>query len=242
VADIFLVGSGVRQADHLTIEAVNALGFCTEIYSLIPQAFIPDRYAEKVHSLRELNRPGITWDDICRQAVDLIWRASLRNPPVAYLAVGNSVVFDSVTAGVLARSRHTDRHVEVIAGISSVDAVMAALEIDYWPGIQVYNANSLMVHHIAPRNDVACLLLQPDFVGTPVRVELQSRAAALRPLRDHLLCSYPAEHTVSFVTCGGASRADTRIDSFPLGQLADAEVCPELPGASLFIPPAAQLG
>jgi uncharacterized protein YabN with tetrapyrrole methylase and pyrophosphatase domain len=239
--DIYVVGSGVQPADHLTVEALSTLGTCSAIFTFIPTPFIellPYGIAAKTTSLQSLYRDGIRRSDIYQQAVDVIWQSCDRSRPVAYLAVGNPVVFDSVTAGLLARGRDGSGRVHVVPGISSVDAVIAAIGTDYAPGLQVFDATSMVAHNIAPRVDIACVLLQPGLFGTPfVTLQPQTADQPLRPLRDHLLHTYPAAHQVTFVTCGGASAADTRINRFALAELADLARFPPVPGASLYIPP-----
>jgi uncharacterized protein YabN with tetrapyrrole methylase and pyrophosphatase domain len=242
---LFIVGSGLRQADHLTVEGLRALKTCEIIYSFIPAEFahlLPDGLSMKVQSLRDLFRDGVRRGAIYKEAVDLIWHSADRHSSMAYLTVGNPVVFDSVTAGLLARSQDGQHRVHLVAGISAVDAVMVALGRDYAPGIQVFDASSLVAHGIAPRTDIACVLLQPDLFGTSaLTLERGPDDEPLAPLRDHLLGSYPTEHEVTFVTCGGASSSDTRLDTFVLCELSRAERFPAIPGASLFIPPVVPL-
>src|SRR5262245_31796611 len=158
MADIFIVGSGLRQVDHLTIEGMRVLETCEIIYSFIPPEFVrllPRGLSAKVKSLRDLFRAGVRRVVIYRAAVALIWHSADRHSPMAYLTVGNPVVFDSITAGLLALGRDGQHTVHLVAGISAVDAVMVALGRDYAPGIQVFDASSLVAHRIAPRTDIA---------------------------------------------------------------------------------------
>ncbi|WP_327342775.1 SAM-dependent methyltransferase [Streptomyces europaeiscabiei] len=243
--DVFIVGAGVQVPDHLTVAAVDALEKCQEIYSILPRSthtMLPSRWASKMRSLQDLYEQGGRRLDVYGEEVDLIWQAARSNPPVAYLTVGNPVVFDSVTAGLIARSTRGDMQVRVIAGVSSVDAVIADLGIDYAPGLQVFDASSLVAHNIRPRNDVACLLMQPHVFGTAfVAMGRQPRAAALWPLRRHLLQCYPDDHEVTYVTCSVAAGQPTRVETFPLSRLGGSEESPQVPGASLFIPAAVAL-
>jgi uncharacterized protein YabN with tetrapyrrole methylase and pyrophosphatase domain len=245
LADIFIVGSGLRQADHLTIEGIGTLETCEIIFTFIPPEFVrllPGGLSAKIQSLRDFFRDGVPRGASYLEALDLIWHSADRHSPLAYLTVGNPVVFDSITAGLLARGQDGRHHVRLVAGISAVDAVMVTLGRDYAPGIQVFDASSLVAHQIAPRTDITCVLLQPDLFGTSaVSLERRPGYEPLAPLRDHLLGSYPAEHDVTFVTCGGASSSDNRLETFALYELSRPERFPAVPGASLFIPPVAPL-
>src|SRR3954463_3273828 len=105
--DVFIVGAGVQVPDHLTVAAVDALEKCQEIYSILPRSthkLMPSRWASKIRSLQDLYEQGERRVDVYGEEVDLIWQAAVSSPPVAYLTVGNPVVFDSVTAGLIARS------------------------------------------------------------------------------------------------------------------------------------------
>src|SRR3954468_25034525 len=123
MADIFIVGSGVRQADHMTVEGVRTLRVCEIIYSFIPQEFVrllPEELFTKVHSLRNLFQTGIRRGAAYEEAAGLIWQSADQHSPIAYLTVGNPVIFDSVTAGLLARARDGGHQVHLVAGISAV--------------------------------------------------------------------------------------------------------------------------
>ncbi|TWF89221.1 SAM-dependent methyltransferase [Streptomyces capillispiralis] len=244
-ADVFIVGAGVQVPAHLTSAAIDALDQCQEIYSILPQStsrLMPSRWASKTRDLQEIYQRGGRRLDVYRKEIDLIWQAARSNPPVAYLTVGNPVVFDSVTAGLIERAKCGDMRVRVVAGVSSVDAIMADLGIDYAPGIQIFDASSLVAHNIQPRNDIDCLVMQPNVFGTAfVTMGRKPRAAALWPLRDHLLKCYPSDHTVTCITCSVRSGNPAHVESFPLSCLGGTEMSPQTLGASLFIPAAVPL-
>jgi len=238
--DLFIVGAGVQIPDQLTMAAVRALNESNEVYTILPRScfeLLPSSWLPKLRDLRALYLRGGRRIDVYTAEVELIFQAARSNPPVAYLTVGNPVVFDSVTSALIARSAEHEMRIRVIAGVSSVDAIMADLGMDYAPGLQVYDATSLVVHDIRPRTDVACLLMQPDVFGTGyVAMGWEPRASALRPLREHLLRSYPENHQVTYVTCSSAGGVAPDLESFPLRELGGSENLPQKPGASLLIP------
>lgn len=237
---LFVVGAGVQVPDHLTVAALDALHRCKEIYSILPPSSVdslPNELAAKVSDLGKIYVQGSRRADVYREEVDAIWRGVLANPPVAYLTTGNPVVFDTVTAQLIGRASQCDVGLRLIAGISSVDAIMADLGFDYAPGLQVFDASALVAYKIAPRTDLTCLLLQPDAFGTAfVAMGRRPRASAMAPLREHLLRHYPASHVVTYVTCPTSPTSQVRVESFPLCELGGTKDSPQAPGASLLIP------
>lgn len=237
--DIYVVGAGVRVPGHLTLEALDILGRCREIYTILPQPlhkWLPAELVPRLRSLWPLYESGQPRRDIYDREVATVLDAAARERPVAYLALGNPVVFDSVSQGVIKEGTERGLDVCVIPGISSIDTILVDLNYEVAAGLQIFDASSLVGLHIEPRVDAACLLLQLGAFGTDyTTVGYEMQPGALTPLRDHLLRFYPAEHEVIFVTSAMQWEAKAQVDPLPLRELDRADKL-EMRGSSLFIP------
>ncbi|MER7273756.1 SAM-dependent methyltransferase [Dactylosporangium sp. NPDC000244] len=245
MVDVYVCGSGVRLPDHLTIEVLRALDACSTIFSIWPdgyQVLLPEGLRARFRSLMPLYRPGELRDDTYALQVDAIVSAARADPPVAYLTPGNPMVFDSVAQGLLAAGDRLGLSIEILAGVSSIDTILVDLRRDAAPGLQIYEASTLLIYQLQPRTDIACLLMQPNAFGTVfVASDRQPTALALRPLRDYLLRFYPAEHLVWYVSSSMAGSREPQLDCFVLGDLGGTESAPQEPGRSLYLPPARPL-
>jgi hypothetical protein len=245
MADIYVCGSGVRLPDHLTVEVIAALHECTTIFSIWPDTArdsLPPPLRSRFRSLLPLYRPGELRRDTYAQQVEVVVAAGRANPPVGYLTPGNPMVFDSVAKGILAAADRLGLAADVLAGVSSIDTVLVDLRRDAAPGLQIYEANSLLLHQLQPRTDLACLLMQPSVFGTSyVAIDRLPTALAMRPLRDYLLRFYPAAHRVCFVSTATTAGRPPVVDHFALGDLGGTESAPQALGRSLFLPPARPL-
>ena len=239
---VVVVGAGIRVPGHLTLESLDALSRCDEIHTILtPElaALLPRHLAPKIRSLWGHYRPGVLRREAYAHEVDAILAAAARGQRVAYLTVGNPVLFDSVTQGLLATSVQRGVEVQVLSALSAIDAIYTDLRQDIAPGCQIYDASSIVAYGIQLRPDVPCLLLQPDMFGTSyVAIGHQPEPHAMRPLKDFLLQFYPPGHVVTYVTSGVTARDKSRLVEFPLAELGGTDDAPQTPGASLFIPAA----
>jgi len=237
--DIYVVGAGVRVPGHLTLEALDILGRCREIYTILPQPlhkWFPAELVPQLRSVWPLYESGGLRREIYDREVTMVLDAAGRERPVAYLALGNPVVFDSVTQGVIREGAERGLDVCVIPGISSIDAILVDLNYEVASGLQIFDASSLVSFRIEPRVDAACLLLQLGAFGTNyTTVGYEMQPGALTPLRDHLLRYYPDEHEVVFVTSAMKWEAKAQVDHILLRDLDHADKL-EVRGSSLFIP------
>ena len=237
--DIYVVGAGVRVPGHLTLEALDILGRCREIYTILPQPlhkWLPGELVPQLRSVWPLYESGGLRREIYDREVATVLDAAERGRPIAYLALGNPIVFDSVTQGVINEGTERGLDVCVIPGISSIDTILVDLNYEVASGLQIFDASSLVGLGIEPRVDAACLLLQLGAFGTDyTTVGYEMQPGALTPLRDHLLCFYPAEHEVVFVTSAMKWEVKAKVDYMPLRDLDRADEL-EVRGSSLFVP------
>lgn len=239
-ARLFICGAGISVPDHLTIAALQVMLRSAAIYSILSDSFVrglPTEIIGKFCSLNALYQSG-EMRSTCYSAVVKYVMDATRDSgrDVCYLAQGNPVFFDSVVSLLIETATRQGIPVEIIPGISFVDTVMTDLQTDLAPGVQIFDASSLILHDIRLRLDTAALLVQMNVIGT-ARVRPSGVARTYAPLAAHLDLTYPRDHVVTSIVCGGP-RGSARLVSFPLRALVDP---PCDLGPTLYIPPMQQL-
>ena len=242
---VYAIGLGIRIPDHLTVEALDALQRCRRLFSILPGTILsplPTDITAKIESLEPHYVPGVLRRDAYQRQVSVILDACTPESPVGYVTSGNPVFFDSVTDGLRVECERRGIEFRLVAGVSSIDAILVDLCCDVAPGLQIFEASSLLAFEIEPRTDLAAIVMQPNVFGTSfVVANRQISAEAMRPLREYLLRFYPPDHPVTYVTSAVRPGVASDLEQFPLGELGGTEEHPQAPGASLYIPSARPL-
>ena len=237
---ICLIGSGMQIPEQLTLESLDALRQCHEIYSILSpaeQEHLPEEFSPRLKSLWPLYKPGAPRADVYASEVETILEAAARHAPVAYLTPGHPIVFDRVTQGIITAAPTRGLTYKIFPGISSLDTMLVDLQRDIAPGIQIYDATSMVVAHIEPRVDLDCLLFQIAVFGTTyVAAGYQTLPDAFALLQAHLLQFYPPEHEVIQVTSAFQGKPAAHLNHFALQHLSGPECRIQVPSGSLFIP------
>ena len=238
--DIYVVGTGVRKPGQVTQEGIEALRRCRAIYGLMPPGeslWYLGNPAPRFESLWHLYEPGRLRRQIYDAVITAVLDAAARERPLGYLTLGNPVLFDDISRGIVLGGRERGLRVQLFPGVSAIDTVLADLNHDIaGTGLQVFGASWFVLYRIEPRVDVPCLLLQPAAFGTSyATLRHEPRPATFAPLRDHLLRFYPPEHELLFVRSAGAWFEQAQLHRLPMRDLVTVGNR-EIANASLFIP------
>jgi precorrin-2 methylase len=246
---IALIGMGVRQVTHMTLEAITVLRRCR-------RGFVAGPDQEAVNRLREELATHLKPGDIlpplvslssaylpdrprCQnyvEAAGLVLQAAQAERPVAYLTFGNPVTYDTVTQEILASARAGNVPTVVIAGVSSVDTVLSDLGQEAGPGLQVFDVSCFVGAEVKPDTRFACLLMQVGVFGTNYPLTgREPRANALAPLKDYLLRLYPPGHPAVLVRSSTHPEEPVNILRVTVGSL-DQVPASAPQGVSLYLP------
>lgn len=248
--DIVLIGRGVRDVAHMTLESLEALKKCKRGFVVSPAQEAVDAFREallqKVKESESLpplvslsaayqkDRLRLTnYSDAAQAVLD----AAKSDPPVAYLTPGNPVIYDTVTHVILKGARASGLRTKVLPSVSFIDTMLVDLEEEPAPGLQIYEASWVVGAQVRPDTRFACMLVQISLFCTnfPV-VDRMPETAAMRRLRDHLLKFYPSDHVIVIVRSGSGWSGLPTIQPLALGALDNVRGEIQL-GASLYIPP-----
>jgi Tetrapyrrole (Corrin/Porphyrin) Methylases len=239
-ADLYVVGAGVAFPDQLTIETVEILSRCKEIYTNMRDFqlnALPQELRSKCVSIWSLYRDerdrALNYKDVTDAIID---RATLVRP-FGWMTPGHPLVFDSVSQALRKIGEERGWRVHVVPGISCLDSIFVDIGFDPADGLLVYEANALVKRNVPLLPDLAALLLQPAAFGTDRAQFSPTWRPDLVPLRDYICQFHASDHECALVSSSPSvgrkykiwwSRVD-ELESIPTEALHTS---------TLFIPPA----
>jgi tetrapyrrole methylase family protein/MazG family protein len=205
---IVIVGLGPGDPELLTRQAWAVLARAREIVLRTARhptvAALPRR--AKRRSFDRLYRREASFDAVYDRIAEEIVQLGARRQGVIYAVPGHPLVGEGTVTRILARAREERIAVEIVAGLSFVEPVLALLGVDALDGLQVVDAAEIAREHHPPLNtDVPALLGQ-----------VYSRELA-GDVKLTLMNAYPPEHPVTLVQGAGGKRP--RVLVVPLHEL-----------------------
>ena len=199
MADIYMVGLGVLNVDHITRETERVIrrsnevlyvdtGVATPAYleSLSPRAtsLFATSYEENGHRLN-------AYYGMAARVLD----AAMDHPPVTFAMHGHPIVGAYAPFLIRDMARLLDLEVLVLPGVSAMDCLFAELMVDPCAsGMQMYEATDLLLRRRPLQPDVPALIWQIGCVETRLHSQRVSKSERFERLRAHLLRFYPPEH------------------------------------------------
>ena len=235
LADLYLVGTGIRGLQHLTEEARDVLSRCRIVLD----------GSEQHESVRKLNPNSVdleplywtgderevVYERLIRTAMDEV----ARGPGVAMVTYGHPLLFDDINNRLRRMCRSRGLECVVLPGISCLDTLSVDLGIDYGDGLQVYDATDLVVNEYPLNPRAHTLLLQLgeyEFSRTSDALELQP--GRLRSLVKYLRRTYERDHRA--VICYSDDGSHGELLKTRLHRL-DSHWRRIFPGTTLYLPP-----
>lgn len=243
--DIAIVGAGLKQYAQLTLEAIAMLRTARVIFH---SGFNGDLGALSVRwnpaaTVCNLDEPeyavGTYRPDMYVRMASVVVGEASRGPGVVVLQPGSAVVVDSVTEGILKSAAERGLSVAIMPGVSCIEAVLGEVAYDAGAGVQVVQAQKLVLHRYALNPALAAVIIQPGYYDTRWWAGIgRSTAARFVALHDHLRTVYRADAEMAFVLSPIQPGQPGSVFWFVLGDM------PALhrlisPFHTLFIPPAA---
>ena len=205
---ITLLGLGPGDPALLTRQAWDLLQNIPEIYlrsRLHPTVagFPPDL---RVKSFDHLYQNGQSFESVYHQIVEQILNLGERPEGVVYAVPGHPFVAEATTPQIASRARETGIPVSVIEGLSFLEAVFAALEVDPFPHTILIDALELAASHhpsIPPDSPAIVAQLYSPVVASEVKLTL--------------MALYPDEHPVRMVHAAGTPQV--LVEEIPLFEM-----------------------
>lgn len=237
--EVILVGAGVSFPDHLTAEALGALGQSRKIFTIVPDEYVsqlPSDLREKCVSLWHLYDPSRKRRENYKDVIETIAGNLVGGSSIAYLTPGHPLIFDSVAEGLRLRASVGGFAIRIIPGVSCIDTILADVGYEPANGLVIHEATVVVAQGLPLDADMATILLQLGVFGTEYpRLSGEDPLPDLSSLRDHICRYYPADLQVAFVLSRWGIYGKCSVAWTPLNSM--LEVRKELiEGSSLFIP------
>lgn len=224
---IYLLGSGIKGALHLTVETAQALRVCRRVFVLHADDGVLDAVREhcpEVEDLAPLYDGQSVRDDVYRQISQRLVDAALEDAPVAFLVHGHPLFLVSATEYTLELAEQHGLRVSVLPAVSSFDTLLCDLQIDYGYGVQIFDTTTLLKAGWSPNPQVPLLLFQLASTLNRAVIDRDPDRQALRPLIDLLAPLYGADHRVQVVWSSAHVLEASSITEVALSELATADL------------------
>ena len=222
-AGIILVGLGPGDPELMTRQAWQVLASADEVYLRTRQhpavSVLPS--GVQVHSFDELFDDEHDVGAAAGRIVEQVLSLGRRPQGDIYAVPGHPLVSEQTSAAIARRAQREGLPLQVIAGISIIDAALAALGVDLLPHTAVVDALELAGAHVPPFSPAA-----------PAVIARLSSAALAAAVRQTLSAVYPAEQRVLLVHAPG--QPEEKVEERALREIDQSEATGPL--TVLYVP------
>jgi hypothetical protein len=151
---------------------------------------------------------------------------------------GHPTLFVYPSTLIRRAAKYLGLRVHTAAAVSSFDTMLIDLDLDPgMNGLQIYDANAVLVERRKLDPEVPCLLLQVDAVESAFHTVAPSRPSRFRRLQEHLLLFYPPDHVVTNVRSASFPIFEPELIRFEVQNLGN-EFADKRLGGTVYLPPA----
>ena len=240
--EITIVGMGTGPVGELSREASEVLLGSDKIFARFlghPVVHWLKDQGKRVIGFDSIyTMPGIVYEDVYSFITRAILTECHNRGRVVYALPGSPFIFETTTGLLQKRGAELGFDVRVVLGVSFIELVCAKLSLDPLDGLQILNGNEIEKDGDNPnrsRLSSRTAALIAHFAGPPTNAPDATKTNA-RAIADVLLAKYPPDHPVTVVWSAGQPTHETKVQSFPLRDVAEAFPTPFL--ATLYVPPA----
>ncbi|MEM7334901.1 MAG: SAM-dependent methyltransferase [Chloroflexota bacterium] len=238
MANLIIVGSGIKMAAHLTQEAVGWIKSAGKVFYVANNALVAvhiqlmndtaedlsSHYAEGKHRQK-------TYDGMVEQVVNCLHDVE----HVCVVFYGHPSVFVTPAPKMIQLARERGHQAEILPGISAEDCLFSDLAIDPAEyGCQSYEATDFLWRPRVWDVHSGLVLWQVGVIGHFTAPNEPIKEVGIRLLVERLLELYPAEHEVIIYEAAVSILSQPRIEKLPLAELASARLTQI---STLYIPP-----
>lgn len=239
--DIYIIGTGIIPAFHLTREAEAAIRHSNEVLYVDKSFGVEELLSSLCPRLTDLHaasyREGVARLDAYRTMAARVIEAALDHPPVTFALYGHPLVYAMPPFFVIHAAELLHLRTKVLPGISSLDTMFADLKFDpCTQGVQMYEATDLLLRRRPIQPDVPCFIWQIGTVESRLYSESQSKPNRFARIKEYLLSFYPPTTRMLAVYSPSLPLVSPTISEFTLDTI--EERANDLhQGVTVFIPP-----
>lgn len=220
-SDIYLVGLGMYELQHLTQEAADVLKRVRRVFHLSDKHSQLLTLNSEITDLNFLYQDPEPRTDVYRRIAKYVLAQVQKDGPIAVAFDGNLMIFCDVSWQISAMALRVGIRVEALAGISCLDVFPAQLGFDPGDlGMQVFEATQLVMYALPIHSVLPTLVLQIGFfdeqstVAPPAR-----RQGAFDSLVEHLLRFFPPTHPAVFLQSAYTKQLPSQAFSTTVSQI-----------------------
>ncbi len=235
LADIYLLGLGIRGMRQVSLETLAALRRCRIVLHLSDQHRALKRLHPRVVNLARFYWTGDEREEVYARLVRLILEEVARGPGVGVVTYGHPLLLDDVSLQLLAIARKRRLRAIALPAISCLDALSIDLGTDFGYGLQLFEASHLVASDLSMNPRIEALILQlGEFGESRTSDALRSRAGRFLPLENHLRKFYPPDHRL-VIAFSDDAYIGRRLFKTTLSRL-EASRGRIFPGSTLYLP------
>ena len=225
---LVVVGSGIKLAAHLSLEAQAAIKHAEKVFCVLHDALMEAWLRElnpATVSLKYLYGEGKLRHDTYKEMAAEIVTAVTQNQHVCVIFYGHPGVFAISTHLAIKQVRAAGYRATMLPAISAEDCLFADLGVDPGSqGCQSYEATQFLIYHRQPDITTNLILWQIGAIGITDRGGDPSAGVAV--LAEELIKFYGADHVVTVYEAAVYAGIKPIIEPVTLADLTSADVIP----------------
>jgi tetrapyrrole methylase family protein/MazG family protein len=205
---ITILGLGPGDPGLLTRQAWQVLESSPELYLRTRKHPVVDSLPAdiQIYSFDDLYEASQTFEEVYEKIVQRVLELGRRPQGVVYAVPGHPYVAEATSPEIIRRARVEQLPVRVVDGLSFLEPVFTALEIDPYPNLALVDALELVASHV------------PSFpTNYPALIAQIHSPAVAADLKLTLTSLYPDEHPVKLVHAAGT--AQQRVENLALYEI-----------------------
>jgi hypothetical protein len=240
---LYIAGLGLQTVTQVTREVEDAIRASREVLFLdtgVATRTFLETLCPRVTPLYQQSyseeRPRVTaYQHMAARVVE----AALDHPPVTFAIHGHPLIAAHPPFLILELAHALKLSVQVLPGISAIDAVLADLRVDpVVHGVQMYEATDLLLRRRPLQPDVPAIIWQIGPIETSLHSMRVSRPERFSRFIAYLRQYYPAQHEVVAIYCSPHPILPPAILRFALEDM-DQYAAQIHSGFTLYVPPVA---
>ena len=238
IADLYIVGYGMRLPNDLTLETLAILKRCKRLFG-VPPINASSFGIPQMEDLSALYAPGKPRMKTYAEMTEQVLKAAADDPPVAFATYGSAMVGTFPAHRLLEEAPRRGLTVHATNAVSSFDGLWADFNVEPFYGCQIWEASAFVDLDVVPDTKAILLLPQAPIYGIKTGMDAERMRTEPRremsKLKTYLQRFYPAEHVVYLAMTSGASANPLRSIVTPT-KLEDLDAVDAPLGATLVVP------
>lgn len=221
IVDIYIVGLGMFELHHMTLETLEVLKRARFVYHLSERHEELCEINPNTQNLGNIYTRRAKRTDIYRQIASFIVNSALKCAPVVFAIDGNPMFFNDISWNIAALAKKRRLRVEALPGISCIDVL--PMQLGFEPadvGLQIFEATQLVLYHLAINPYLSTLILQVGyFFVRKTSLPPRRKQGAFTPLALHLGKFFPEDHPAVFIQSASSHPAQTVVFWSEIGSI-----------------------